>query len=264
LWFFEEREKILEFYERASGARFHANYVRPGGVAYDLGKDLLEDIEKFINQTPRMIKEVETLLTNNRIFKQRTVDIGIISKKDALDWGFSGPCLRASGIAWDLRKARPYEVYDQLDFDIPIGKNGDCYDRYIVRMEEMYQSLSIIRQCLEKMPISGPFMIEDPKISAPSRDEMKTSMEAIINHFKLFSEGFNVPKGECYAYTETPKGEFGVYLVSDGSSRPYRCHIKAPGFLHLSAFDFLCKKHLLADIPSVLGSLDVVFGEIDR
>lgn len=264
LWFFEEREKILEFYERVSGARFHANYIRPGGVAADLPHDLLDDIKKFVNEAPKMIKEVETLLTDNRIFKQRTVDIGIISKKDALDWGFSGPVLRASGIAWDLRKSRPYEVYEQLDFDIPIGKHGDCYDRFLVRMEEMYQSLKIIRQCIEKMPKTGDILIADPKITPPSRSQMKTSMEAIINHFKLFSEGFSVLPGECYVCTETPKGEFGVFLISDGSNRPYRCHIKAPGFLHLSSFDFLCKKHFLADVPSILGSLDIVFGEVDR
>jgi NADH-quinone oxidoreductase subunit D len=264
LWFFEEREKILEFYERASGARFHANYIRPGGVASDIENDLLNDISNFINTTPKVINEVEALLTNNRIFKQRTVDIGVISKKDALDFGFSGPCLRASGIAYDLRKAKPYEVYEELDFDIPVGKNGDCYDRYLVRIEEMHQSLKIIRQCIEKMPKTKDFIIQDPKITPPLKSEIKTSMEALIRHFKIFSEGFEVPEGECYFATETPKGEFGVYIVSDGSNRPYRCHIKAPGFLHLQAFDFLSKMHYLGDIPSILGSLDVVFGEIDR
>ncbi len=265
LWFFEEREKIMEFYERASGARMHANYIRPGGVAKDLPDDgLIDDINKFINETHKIIEEVETLLTDNRIFKQRTVDIGVISKKDALDYGFSGPVLRACGIAWDLRKSRPYEIYDQLNFNIPVGSNGDCYDRYLVRIQEMYESIKIIKQCLNKMPLYGPFLVENPSITPPSREEMQNSMEALINHFKLFSEGFDVPPGSCYIATETPKGEFGVHLFSDGSNRPYRCHIKAPGFLHLAAFDFLSKKHLLADIPSILGSLDVVFGEIDR
>lgn len=264
LWFFEEREKVLEFCERVCGARFHANYFRPGGVAGDVDDGLLEDITKFIDNLPKIIADVENLLTENRIFKQRTVDIGVVSKQQALDWGFSGPMLRSSGIAWDLRKARPYEVYDQFDFDIPIGKNGDCYDRYLVRLEEMNQSIRIVKQCLQKMPRNGLIMVEDARISPPSRAEMKNSMEALINHFKLFSEGYHVPAGECYSYVETPKGEFGVYLVADGSNRPYRCHIKSPGFLHMSALEMMCKKHLFADIPAILGSIDIVFGEIDR
>ena len=267
LWFFEEREKILEFYERVSGARFHANYFRPGGVAGDLDDNLLDDIGKFIDAFPKILDAVEDLLTGNRIFKQRTVDIGIVSKRDALDWGFSGSMLRASGIEWDLRKARPYEVYDQMEFDIPIGKNGDCYDRYLVRYEEMYQSIRIIKQCIIKLEIMNPnelIMVDNPKITPPSKEEMKTSMEAIINHFKLFTEGYNVDAGECYSCVEAPKGEFGVYLIADGTNRPYRCHIKAPGFAHLSAFDFMTRKYFLADIPAILGSMDIVFGEIDR
>ncbi len=265
LWFFEEREKILEFYERVSGARFHSAYIRPGGLTADLPDDgLIDDIYKFIENFPKVLHEGETLLTENRIWKQRTVDIGIVSKKQALDWGFSGPCLRASGISWDLRKSQPYEVYDQMDFDIPIGKNGDCYDRYLVRLEEMNQSLKIIKQCLEKMPKSGSIMTDDKKISPPNREDIKVSMEALIHHFKLYSEGYHVPSGECYSFVEAPKGEFGVFIISDGSSQPFRCHIKAPGFLHLQALDSMSRKHLLADIPAILGSLDVVFGEIDR
>lgn len=265
LWFFEEREKVLEFYERVSGARFHSNYVRPGGLADDLPDDgLIDDIWKFIENLPKMLHEGEELLTENRIWKQRNVDIGVVSKKQALDWGFSGPCLRASGISWDLRKSQPYEVYDQLDFDIPVGKNGDCYDRYLVRLEEIKQSMSMVKQCLEKMPKSGPIMTEDKKISPPNREDIKTSMEALIHHFKLYSEGYHVPAGECYSFVEAPKGEFGVFIISDGSNKPFRCHIKAPGFLLLQALNFMSNKHLLADIPAILGSLDVVFGEIDR
>lgn len=264
LWFFEERDKILEFYERVSGARFHSAYVRPGGVAMDLPEDgLLDDIHSFSERLPRALSEAEMLLTENRIWKQRTVDVGIVNKKDALSWGFSGPCLRASGIPWDLRKSQPYEVYSELDFDIPIGKNGDCYDRYLVRIEEMKQSLKIVNQCLNKMPI-GEVLTDNKKVAPPSREEMKTSMEALINHFKLYTEGYHVPAGECYGFVEAPKGEFGLFIISDDSNRPYRCHIKAPGFLHLQAIDFMTHKHLLADIPAILGSLDVVFGEIDR
>ena len=265
LWFFEEREKILEFYERVSGARFHSAYVRPGGLTADLPDDgLIDDIWKFVEHFPTAVAEAETLLTENRIWKQRTVDIGIVSKKQALSWGFSGPALRASGIAWDLRKSQPYEIYSELDFDIPIGKHGDCYDRYLVRLEEMKQSLSLVKQCLNKMPKSGPVVTDDKRVAPPSREDMKTSMEAMINHFKLYTEGYHVPKGECYSFVEAPKGEFGVFIISDDSNRPYRCHIKAPGFLHLQALDFMSNKHLLADIPAILGSLDVVFGEVDR
>ncbi|WCR57831.1 NADH-quinone oxidoreductase subunit D [Wolbachia endosymbiont of Ctenocephalides felis wCfeJ] len=263
LWLFEEREKILEFYERASGARFHAAYIRPGGVAADVPEGLIEDIAKFIEQFPKYIDDVDELLTENRIWKQRTVEISEISIKQALDWGFSGPMLRAAGLAWDLRKSQPYEIYDQLDFDIPIGQNGDCYDRYLVRMEEIRQSINLVKQCIEKVP-KGPIKTEDRKISPPPRTEMKRSMEALIHHFKLYSEGYHVPKGEAYAAVEAPKGEFGVYIVSDGTNRPYRCRIRAPGFPHLQALDFMAKGHMLADIAAIIGSLDIVFGEIDR
>ncbi|MDR0773658.1 MAG: NADH-quinone oxidoreductase subunit D [Wolbachia pipientis] len=263
LWLFEEREKILEFYERASGARFHAAYIRPGGVAADVPEGLIEDIAKFIEQFPKYIDDVDELLTENRIWKQRTVGISEISIKQALDWGFSGPMLRAAGLAWDLRKSQPYEIYDQLDFDIPIGQNGDCYDRYLVRMAEIRQSVSLVKQCIEKMP-GGPIKTEDRKISPPPRAEMKKSMEALIHHFKLYSEGYHVPKGEAYTAVEAPKGEFGVYIVSDGTNRPYRCRIRAPGFVHLQALDFMAKGHMLADIAAIIGSLDIVFGEIDR
>lgn len=263
LWLFEEREKLMEFYERASGARMHATYIRPGGVAQDLSDSLLNDIYKFIESFPKMIDDTECLLTENRIFKQRLVDIGIVTAQQALDYGFSGPMLRGSGIAWDLRKSQPYEIYDQLDFQIPIGKNGDCYDRYLVRIEEMRQSLSIIRQCIEKMP-TGPVKTADRKIAPPSRHEMKTSMEALIHHFKLYTEGYAVPAGETYTAVEAPKGEFGIYLVADGSRTPYRCHIRAPGFAHLQGLEFMIKGHMLADVVANIGTLDVVFGEIDR
>ncbi|MCM1001055.1 MAG: NADH-quinone oxidoreductase subunit D [Wolbachia endosymbiont of Melophagus ovinus] len=263
LWLFEEREKILAFYERASGARFHAAYIRPGGVAADIPEGLIEDIAKFIEQFPQYIDDVDELLTENRIWKQRTVGISEISIKQALDWGFSGPMLRAAGLAWDLRKSQPYEIYDQLDFDIPIGQNGDCYDRYLVRMAEIRQSISLVKQCIAKMP-EGPVKTEDRKISPPPRAEMKTSMEALIHHFKLYSEGYRVPEGEAYAAVEAPKGEFGVYIVSDGTNMPYRCRIRAPGFAHLQALDFMSKGHMLADIAAIIGSLDIVFGEIDR
>ncbi|UXX40146.1 MULTISPECIES: NADH-quinone oxidoreductase subunit D [Wolbachia] len=263
LWLFEEREKILEFYERASGARFHAAYIRPGGLAADIPEGLIEDIAKFIAQFPKYIDDVDELLTENRIWKQRTVGISEISIKQALDWGFSGPMLRAAGLPWDLRKSQPYEIYDQLDFDIPIGQNGDCYDRYLVRMAEIRQSVSLVKQCIEKMP-EGPIKTEDRKISPPPRAEMKESMEAMIHHFKLYSEGYHVPEGEAYVAVEAPKGEFGVYIVSDGTNRPYRCRIRAPGFAHLQALDFMAKGHMLADIAAIIGSLDIVFGEIDR
>ncbi|XVN43229.1 MAG: NADH dehydrogenase (quinone) subunit D [Candidatus Rickettsia vulgarisii] len=263
LWLFEEREKIMEFYERVSGSRMHANYFRPGGVSQDLPDGILEDISSFIKQFPKKLHDVETLLNNNRIWKQRLVDVGIVSQKEAMDWGFSGPTLRASGIAWDLRKSNPYDVYAELDFEVPIGKNGDCYDRYLVRVEEMYQSVKIIEQCIEKIP-TGPIKTDDPKIAPPSRAKIKESMEAMINHFKLYTEGYNVPKGEIYKCVEAPKGEFGVYLYSDGTNRPYRCHIKASSFAHLQGMNFMCKGHLLADAVNILASLDIVFGEIDR
>ena len=263
LWMFEEREKILEFYEGASGARFHSAYFRPGGVHQDMPRGMEEDIVKFCDGFGQILDDVESLLTENRIWKQRTVDIGVMSADDALAWGFSGAMLRGSGLAWDLRKSQPYEIYDSLDFDIPIGKNGDCYDRYLVRMEEMRQSLSIIKQCIEKLP-SGAVMTDDPKIAPPKRALMKESMEAMIHHFKLFTEGVHVPAGETYTAVEAPKGEFGIYMVSDGSNKPYRCKVRAPGFAHLQALDFLSKGHMLADVSAIIGTMDVVFGEIDR
>ena len=263
LWMFEEREKIMSFYERASGSRMHSAYIRPGGVAFDLPKQLIDDIADFIEKFPAVIADVETLLTENRIWKQRTVNIGVVSAEDAMNWGFSGPMLRGSGVPWDLRKSNPYEVYSELDFDIPIGIHGDCYDRYLVRIEEMYQSVKIIKQALSKLP-AGPIKTLDGKISPPSRSDMKKSMEALIHHFKLFTEGYKVPAGEVYRAVEAPKGEFGVYLYSDGTSRPYRCRIKAPGFAHLQGLEMLSKGHMLADVVTIIGSLDVVFGEIDR
>lgn len=263
LWMFEERERILEFYEAASGARFHSAYIRPGGVHQDIPKGVAEDIGKFVDGFLPVIDDVETLLTNNRIWKQRTVDVGVVSAEDALAWGFSGPMLRGSGVAWDLRKSQPYEIYDELEFDIPVGKNGDCYDRYLIRMEEMRQSVRIIKQCLERMP-EGPVMVDDPKIAPPKRGDMKESMEAMINHFKLYTEGYHVPEGDTYTAVEAPKGEFGVYLVADGTNRPYRCKIRAPGFAHLQGLDMLSKGHMLADVSAIIGTLDVVFGEIDR
>jgi NADH-quinone oxidoreductase subunit D len=263
LWLFEEREKLMEFYERVSGSRMHSNYFRPGGVAQDLPKGLLEDIIKFVDQFPRYLMDVETLLNENRIWKQRTVGIGVVSQKQAMDWGFSGPMLRGSGIAWDLRKSNPYDIYSELDFEIPIGKDGDCYDRYLVRVEEMYQSIKLIRQCVDKMP-EGPVKTADLKISPPPRSEMKESMEALIHHFKLYTEGYHVPAGEVYGVVEAPKGEFGVYLYSDGTNKPYRCRIKAPGFAHLQGLDFMTRGHLIADVVTIISSLDIVFGEIDR
>tara|TARA_Y100000590_G_scaffold378163_1_gene444914 strand:+ start:1714 stop:2889 length:1176 start_codon:yes stop_codon:yes gene_type:complete len=263
LWGFEERETLMTFYERVSGSRLHANYFRPGGVHKDLPRGLDDDILLFCESFPKVVDDLETLLTDNRIFKQRNVDIGIVSKQEALDHSFSGVMLRGSGVAWDLRKSQPYECYKDFDFKIPIGKNGDCYDRYLCRMEEMRESIKIIKDCVKKMP-KGPVKTMDGKISPPKKEDLKNSMEALIHHFKLFSEGFRVPKGEVYTSVEAPKGEFGVYLVSDGSNKPYKCKIRAPGFSHLQAMDYLLKGHMLADVPAVLGSLDIVFGEVDR
>ncbi len=263
LWGFEERETLMEFYERVSGARLHAAYFRPGGVHQDMPAGLAEDIASFIETFPKFIDDMESLLNENRIFKQRTVDIGVMTAEQAADWGMSGPTLRASGLAWDLRKAQPYDAYPEIDFDVPIGKTGDCYARYLVRVAEMRQSLRIMSQCLEQMP-DGPVAAQDHKITPPKRPEMKRSMEALIHHFKLYTEGYHVPAGETYTAVEAPKGEFGVYLVSDGGNKPYRCKIRAPGFAFLQATDFLTRGHMLADVPAVIGSLDIVFGEIDR
>jgi NADH dehydrogenase (ubiquinone) Fe-S protein 2 len=263
LWLFEEREKLMEFYERVSGARMHAAYIRPGGVAQDLPLGLWNDIMQFVEQFFWRLVEVEELLNNNRIWKQRLVDIGIVSAKEALSHGFSGVMLRGSGIAWDLRKSNPYEIYSKLNFNIPVGKNGDCYDRYLIRVYEMYESLNIIKQCLKSLP-SGLVKSDDKKISPPERADMKYSMESLIHHFKLYSEGFNVPKNETYACVEAPKGEFGAYLVSDGSNKPYRCKIKAPGFLHLQSLNSMSKGHMIADVVTIIGTQDIVFGEIDR
>jgi len=263
LWGFEEREKLMVFYERASGSRMHAKYFRPGGVHQDLPPDLVADIYEWTNHFPKVLDDIEGLLTNSRIFKQRNVDIGIISRADAESWGMSGVMLRSTGVAWDLRRSQPYEVYSELDFQIPVGKNGDNYDRYLMRVMEMRQACKIMRQCIEKMP-AGPVVAENHKIVPPRRGEMKRSMEALIHHFKLYTEGFHVPAGEVYAAVEAPKGEFGVYLVADGSNKPYRCKIRAPSYAHLQAMDFMCRGHMLADISAVLGSLDVVFGEVDR
>ncbi len=267
LWGFEEREKLMVFYERASGSRMHANYFRPGGVHQDLPPKLIDDIWAFCDPFLKVCDDLDNLVMENRIFKQRNVDIATVSLQDAWAWGFSGVMVRGSGAAWDLRKAQPYECYSELEFDIPIGKNGDNYDRQLIRMEEMRQSVRIMRQCLEKLRMAegqGPVSVLDNKIVPPKRDEMKRSMEALIHHFKLYTEGFHVPPGEVYAAVEAPKGEFGVYLVSDGSNKPYKCKIRAPGFAHLQAMDFLCKGHMLADVSAILGSLDIVFGEVDR
>jgi NADH-quinone oxidoreductase subunit D len=263
LWGFEERETLMTFYERVSGSRLHANYFRPGGVHKDLPLGLSDDIILFCKKFPKILDDLETLLTENRIFKQRNVDIGIVSKQEALDHSFSGVMLRGSGVPWDLRKSQPYECYNDFSFKIPVGKNGDCYDRYLCRMEEMRESVKIINECINKMP-SGPVKSIDGKITPPKKDDLKNSMEALIHHFKLFSEGFRVPEGEIYTCVEAPKGEFGVYLISDGSNKPYKCKIRAPGFSHLQAMDYLLKGHMLADVPAVLGSLDIVFGEVDR
>jgi NADH-quinone oxidoreductase subunit D len=263
LWAFEEREKLMEFYERVCGARLHAAYFRPGGVHQDLPDGLIEDIYAFMETFPKVLGDIETLLNENRIFKQRTVDIGIVTAEDALDWGFTGPMLRASGVPWDLRKAQPYDVYAQMDFDIPIGKTNDCYARYLVRVEEMRQSLRIMKQALDNMP-KGPVKIDNRKISEPPRAEMKQSMEALIHHFKLYTEGYHVPKGEIYTAVEAPKGEFGVYLISDDSNKPYRCKIRAPSYFALQASEFMGKGHMLADMVAIVGAMDIVFGEIDR
>ena len=263
LWGFEQREKLMEFYERVSGARLHAAYFRPGGVACDMPAGLADDIRAWADQFPPVIDDIEALLNANRIFKQRTVDIGVVTAEQAYDWGFSGPMLRGSGVAWDLRKAQPYDVYDRMDFDIPVGKNGDCYDRYLVRVYEMRESLKIIRQALDAMP-DGPVKADDRKLSPPPRAEMKRSMEALIHHFKLFTEGYHVPAGETYTAVEAPKGEFAVYLVADGTNKPYKCKIRAPGFAFLQATEFMSKGHMLADMVAIIGSMDIVFGEIDR
>jgi NADH-quinone oxidoreductase subunit D len=267
LWGFEEREKLMVFYERASGSRMHAAYFRVGGVHEDLPGKLIDDIERFCDPFLLVCDDLEELLTGNRIFKQRNVDIGVVKLEDAWAWGFSGVMVRGSGAAWDLRKAQPYEVYSELEFDIPVGRNGDCYDRYCIRMEEMRQSVRIMKQCIARLrePAGqGPVTASDNKIVPPRRAEMKRSMEALIHHFKLYTEGFHVPAGEVYAAVEAPKGEFGVYLVADGTNKPYKCKIRAPGFAHLQAMDFLCRGHMLADISAILGSIDIVFGEVDR
>ena len=263
LWAFEEREKLMEFYERVSGARMHAAYFRPGGVAQDLPQGLCQDIADFAQRFASRIDDMEEMLTSNRIWKQRLVDIGTVSRDEAMLWGFSGVLLRGSGLQWDLRRAQPYEVYDEVDFDIPVGTRGDCYDRYLIRVEEMRQSLRIIIQCLNQMP-EGVVKIDDKKITPPSRVHMKESMEALIHHFKVYTEGFLVPEGQCYSSLEAPKGEFGVYLVSDGSNRPYRCKIRAPGFFHLQGLEMMSKDHMLADVVTIIGTQDIVFGEVDR
>ena len=264
LWGFEEREKLMVFYERACGARLHAAYFRPGGVHRDLPVQLLDDIASWCKTFPKVLSDIDQLLTDNRIFKQRNVDIGIISEKDILDFGFSGVMVRGSGLSWDLRKSQPYECYNDFEFKIPVGKSGDCYDRYLVRMEEMRQSLSIIEQAIDKIKSENGEIMSRGKIAPPDRAEMKTSMEALIHHFKLYTEGFHVPDGEVYASVEAPKGEFGVYLVADGTNRPYRAKLRAPGFLHLQAIDHMCRGHQLADVSAIIGTMDVVFGEIDR
>ncbi len=263
LWGFEERETLMTFYERVSGSRLHANYFRPGGVHRDLPRGLSEDILLFCDTFPKILDDLESLLTDNRIFKQRNVNIGVVSKQEALDYSFSGVMLRGSGVPWDLRKSQPYECYRDFSFKIPIGKNGDCYDRYLCRMEEMRESIKIIKDCIKKMPL-GPIKSVDGKITPPKKADLKNSMEALIHHFKLFSEGYRVNEGEIYTAVEAPKGEFGVYLIADGSNKPYKCKIRAPGFSHLQAMDYLLKGHMLADVPAVLGSLDIVFGEVDR
>ena len=267
LWGFEEREKLMVFYERASGSRMHAAYFRIGGVHQDLPPKLIDDIEAFCDPFLKVVDDLDRLLTGNRIFKQRNVDIGVVTLQQAWEWGFSGVMVRGSGAAWDLRKSQPYECYAEMDFDIPIGKNGDCYDRYCIRMEEMRQSVRIMKQCIQKLRApdgQGPVVVQDNKIAPPRRGEMKRSMEALIHHFKLYTEGVHVPAGEVYTAVEAPKGEFGVYLVSDGTNKPYKCKIRAPGFAHLQSMDFICRGHLLADVSAILGSLDIVFGEVDR
>ncbi len=267
VWGFEEREKLMVFYERASGARMHANYFRPGGVARDLPPKLIEDIGAWLDPFVKLCDDLESLFVENRIFKQRNVDIGVVTAEQCWAWGFSGPVLRGSGVAWDLRRAQPYECYEEMEFDIPVGQHGDCYDRQVVRLEEMRQSVRIMRQCVDKLSMAsnqGPVLTPNHKITPPRRAEMKGSMESLIHHFKLFTEGFHVPAGEVYAAVEAPKGEFGVYLVSDGSDKPYKCKIRAPGFAHLQGMDFLCRNHMLADVSAILGAQDIVFGEVDR
>jgi NADH-quinone oxidoreductase subunit D len=266
-WGLEEREKLMVFYERASGSRMHAAYIRPGGVHQDIPQKLVDDIGHFCLKHVKVLDDIEGLLTENRIFKQRNVDIGVVSLEECFKWGFSGVMVRGSGAAWDLRKSQPYECYNEFDFDIPIGKNGDNYDRYLIRMQEMRESLKIMLQCVAKLSSAegaGPVSSMDGKVVPPKRSEMKKSMEALIHHFKLYTEGYKVPAGEVYAAVEAPKGEFGVYLVSDGSNKPYRCRLRAPGFAHLQAMDFMCRGHMLADVSAILGSLDIVFGEVDR
>ena len=266
LWGFEEREKLMIFYERACGARLHAAYFRPGGVHQDLPPALIDDIETWANEFPKMIEDIHTLLTENRIFKQRNADIGIISEEEILDWGYSGVMVRGSGLAWDLRRSQPYELYDEFDFKIPVGKNGDCYDRYLVRMAEMEESTKIILQAIEKLraPEGQGDVLARGKLTPPKRGDMKTSMEALIHHFKLYTEGFKLPEGEVYAAVEAPKGEFGVYMVSDGTNKPYRAKLRAPGFLHLQSMDHVAKGHQLADVAALIGTMDIVFGEVDR
>jgi NADH-quinone oxidoreductase subunit D len=265
LWGFEEREKLMVFYERASGARLHANFFRPGGVHQDLPDALIDDIETWAKGFHKPLGDIDKLMTGNRIFKQRNVDIGVVTREQAMAWGFSGVMVRGSGIAWDLRRSQPYECYSELDFDIPLGVNGDCYDRYLCRMQEMRESVKIMLQCVERLrKTPGPVLTEDSKYAPPRRGDMKRSMEALIHHFKLYTEGLHTPAGEVYAAVEAPKGEFGVFLVSDGGNKPYRCKIRAPGFAHLSAMDWLCQGHMLADVSAILGSLDIVFGEVDR
>jgi NADH-quinone oxidoreductase subunit D len=267
LWGFEEREKLMVFYERASGSRMHAAYFRPGGVRFDLPPELVNGIEAFCDPFLQTVDDLDRLLTGNRIFKQRNADIGVVTADEAWAWGFSGVMVRGSGTPWDLRRSQPYECYSEMEFDIPVGVHGDCYDRYLVRMEEMRQSVRIMRQCVEKLRApegQGPVSCTNNKVAPPSRQQMKSSMESLIHHFKLYTEGFHVPAGEVYAAVEAPKGEFGVYLVADGTNKPYRCKVRAPGFAHLAAMDFLGRGHMLADITAIIGSIDVVFGEIDR
>ena len=265
IWGFEQREKLMVFYERACGARLHANYFRPGGVHQDLPPELIEDIALWCKEYMPALEDIESLITENRIFKQRNVDIGLVTKEQAFDWGFTGVMIRGSGVKWDLRKSQPYECYAELEFDIPLGKNGDCWDRYLCRVEEMRESVKIMQQCIDKLKVTpGPVLSTDHKVTPPRRAEMKNSMEALIHHFKLYTEGFKTPEGEVYACVEAPKGEFGVYLVSDGTNKPYRCKIRAPGFAHLQAMDWMNRGHLLADVSAILGSIDIVFGEVDR
>jgi len=266
LWGFEEREKLMVFYERACGARLHAAYFRPGGVHRDLPPELIDDIETWANEFPKTLDSIDELLTENRIFKQRNCDIGVVSEQDVLDWAFSGVMARGSGLAWDLRRAQPYERYEEFDFLVPVGRNGDCYDRYLCRMAEMRESMKIIHQAIARLraPEGGGDVLARGKITPPTRSDMKTSMEALIHHFKLYTEGFHVPEGEVYAAVEAPKGEFGVYLVADGTNRPYRAKIRAPGYSHLQAMDYVARGHQLADVAAIIGTMDIVFGEVDR